>query len=300
MNKVFVFILPLLISAVSKAETSSTCLIETRQKIYHFGEQTPNELKLWLSSDCPNDFNQKLREFLLNARGPVRASQLKRILSESTSTRFDIAPEKLRLLNLQERLEQRFGLSTKQVLKGFRLVDKGSLLLNDHEFLDYECSDCASTGEKSIELKVSNNTTGKSKTRWLKALGVVKTRALVPKSSLRVDQKGLTPQDFESVEVQTKQPEELFTDPKKLVFFRLNKPLGQGEALTHKDLTAINLVKIGTPVNVVLTNKNLSLRYRATALRAAKLGESVKLKAQNSQKIITGKVIDFNKVEIKL
>lgn len=290
----FIFTLP------SWSQDSAPCEVELAEKIYHFGEDTDSSLQLWRSSSCSKDFNQKLRDFLLSSSGPVRSSQLEEILSQESSSPFQFAPQRVRIFNLKERMHQRFGLSQNQELKNFRMVDKGHLLLEKGEFLDFKCANCRKTGEKSIEIHISHSASGKNKVRWLKADGIVKTKALIPKTTLRVSHNGLAPKDFEVVEVDTQSPQDLFTEKDQLVFFRLNKPLSQGQALTHQDLAPINLVKVGSPVKIILNRKNLSLSYRASALRSAKLGESVKLRAQNSNKIITGKVIDFNKVEIEL
>lgn len=300
MKNLFLMTTLFIFTPLSWSQDSAPCEVDLAEKIYHFGSETDSSLSLWNNTSCSDRFNEKLREFLLSSNGPVRSSQLERILSEDGSTAFKLIPERIRIFNLKERMHQRFGLSKNQGLKNFQLVDKGHLLLGQDEFLDFKCNDCRTTGEKSIEIHVSNSSNGKKKVRWLKADGIVRSKALVPKSSLRVNQKGLTPHDFQVTQVETQNPEDLFTEKEQLVFFRLNKPLDQGQALTHQDVAPINLVKVGTPVKIILNSKNLSLSYRASALRSGKLGENVKLRAQNSNKVITGKVIDFNKVEIKL
>jgi flagella basal body P-ring formation protein FlgA len=296
-----VFFLFLLFSIpFSWANNSESCEVEIAEKVYHFGDASSSGLKLWRDSNCSDHLNEKLRSFLLNASGPISSTQLERILSENGPKNFKVFPQRIRIYNLKEKMQQRFGLAHNQGLKNFRLIDKGELLLSLDQRLDFKCSDCRSTGEKNIEIIISNTSNAREKTRWLKADSIVKTKALAPKTALRVDQKGITPDSFHLIDIDTQAPEELFTNRAQLVFYRLNKSLERDQALTHKDLAPINLIKIGTPVKVILKNKNLSLSYRATALRAAKFGESIKLRAQDSNKVITGKVIDFNKVEIKL
>lgn len=300
MNRIFFIIAIFLLSQPSWSKSSSKCEVELADKVYHFGEQTSSSLSLWRNSTCSDSFNTELREFLLSSSGPVRSAQLEKILAEGRPIEFNLTPKRVRIFNLNEKMHQRFGLAQNQGLKNFKLVDKGHLLLEHDDYLDFKCSDCRETGEKSIEIHISRALNSTTKIRWLKADSIVKAKALVPKSSLRVTQKGLAPHDFELARVETKNPQELFSKKDQLVFFRLNKPLAQGQALTHNDLAPINLIKVGSPVKIILSNKNLSLSYRASALSSAKLGESVKLRTQNSNKIITGKVIDFNKVEIKL
>ena len=117
--------------------------------------------------------------------------------------------------------------------------------------------------------------------------------------NISFQQKNLDPKDFYFEEVLTMSPENVLTTLDNISFYKSNKTILQNSVVSNLDIQAINLVNYGTPASVTLKSDSISLQRTAMPVRSARFGESVELKGPNN-KNITGKVVDFNKVEIVL
>lgn len=174
------------------------------------------------------------------------------------------------------------------------------IAINESESMTVRCSNCSNTGLKNIKIEVRDPINSRFKAHWMTTQLAARTTALFPKDSLPVNNRALLPSQFEARTVYEVRPEQFFTDKSKLVFYKTNKPKSKGEAIRFQDLTPVNLVNMGQPVKVILKNNNLTLETSAIPSQSGKLGQRIRLKNPRTKKVIIGKVIHFNKVEVEL
>lgn len=233
-----------------------------------------------------------------NSSGPVQASHLAESLRQQTGRKISITPERVRIFNLAEILKSQFGLDHKMFFRQLNFLDRNPLILASEESMDFDCSACESTGEKTIKITLRNTLEGTQSSRFLKAKVVTSTKALVANQNLRVSNQAAQSTQFKTEIIETDKPELLFQESPTLAFYRLNRPLNAGEALKFSDLTPAPLIQPGTQAQVILQNQGFTLKTVANPLKSARFGETVQLRHPKSQKIIIGKVIDYNKVEV--
>lgn len=290
-----IFLLLLLLPSISFA---NECHIETFQKIYIVNSKKPLISKdIIKKSDCDEKTVFKFVKTVSNSRGTINSKFLVKELGKSIS----VKPRKLQLISLASWLKERLDLNTSWFIREVKFLNKkNSITLNKSESLQSVCNNCSFPGEKSIKLIKSNHINNSNNASWASAKVMVRTKALVAKTTLGVQSGPLSPTLFNETFVYTTNPEKKFIKRKNLVFFKLNKPLSEGSSLNFNDLVPVNLVRVGNPVKVEFNQGNLSLHGSAIPLKSGKLGETIQLKNTQTKKVIIGKIIDFNKVKIEL
>ncbi len=233
-----------------------------------------------------------------SSTGQVQASHLAESLLQQTGRKISIHPERVRIFNLAEILKRQFNLNSMMNFRQLNFLDRTPLLLSDEESMDFECSACENTGEKTIKITLRNPLEGNHSSRFLKARVMTNTKALVAHQNLRVSNQAVEVAQFKTENIETDKPELLFQDGQTLNFYRLNRPLNAGEALKFSDLTPAPLIQPGTQAQVILQNQGFTLKTVANPLKSARFGETVQLRHPKTQKMIIGKVIDYNKVEV--
>jgi flagella basal body P-ring formation protein FlgA len=294
----YIIILSILFSFT--ALSSESCRIETRSKIYHVGTTAKDQPLLYLSSSCSELVNRSFIELLKNSSGVINAKTLALQITNDQDHEVQISPERINVFNLSDVLKRSFNLSESLNFDDIKITDQSPLLFNENEWIEFSCPQCNSTGEKNIRITITNSFDGNTTSRYLNAKLKARVEALVASSNLRVTNQSADLNSFTTQTIETDKPENLFTDLKTLNFFRLNRPLVHGEALKHSDLTPAPLVQPGTQATVILVSNGLELSSLAMPVKSARFGETVQLRALDSNRIILGKVIDFNKVEVNL
>lgn len=290
-----IFVLFILSLSLAQAHE---CEIKTHSKIYHLGVDQDQQPSLYHFSNCPNDVLKSFRTLLLASSGTTNAQALAQLIQENTTEQVLITPDRIQIFDLSLAIEEKLQLDQHWVIRNLATLDQKAVLLNEDEWLDIHCDHCHRSGERNLQIIIQSSSTGKKITRYAKAEFKIRTQALVAKANLRASMENLKKEDFEIQLVESIKPENFFVDYDKLIFYRLNRPLSQGESLQHSDLTPSHLVQPGTPAKVILRRGGLSLSTLATPLRSGRFGETIQLINPDSQKMIMGKVVDFNKVEV--
>jgi flagella basal body P-ring formation protein FlgA len=300
-------ILTLLFSAyviASHAEVqTTTCAVEFYSKVYRLeSNQSLNSADIVHKSTCDNLILTKLSQIISNSNGTVGADFLKRELAkEFQSVTIDITPRKFSLLELNTVLKEQLTNDTNlYVLDSKSLNGLKTLGLVEGEQLKANCENCNSFGEKNIKIDIANPILNSSRTLWFSSKIMAKIKIFKAKRNLSFQQKHLEASDFYLSEIYTSTPDNLVTSLENIHFFKVNKTIVQDAAVSNLDLQPVNLISFGTPVSVVLKNQNINLQKTAMPTRSALFGEVIELKNPNNNKMIAGKVVDYNKVVIEL
>ena len=296
----FLFILSF--SSLVSAEDLK-CSIELYSKVYRLDsaqELTANDIAY--KNDCDVTVLNKLSQIISSSTGTVGVDFLNRELSkEFSKLNIQISPRKLSLLELNSTFRDQltnetnlFFLDTKS-LNGIK-----SLGLLENEQLKANCESCNSFGEKNIKIDIVNPMANSTRTLWFSSKIMAKIKVFKANRNISFQQGHLEATDFYQDEIYTGNPENVLTSIDNIHFYRANRTLIQGAPISNLDLQPVNLINYGTPVNVLLKNQNINLQRTAMPTRSAQFGETIELKNPSNNKIIAGKVVDYNKVVIEL
>lgn len=289
-NLVLIFIL----LYAMKSMASESCTINTWNKIYTSDQGTVDVSTLIKESDCSDSLKLKFVDAISKYEGQIPSYQL----SEEIGSQVSITPKKIAIDSLDNLLRSKLNLSDKHKFNEIKGHTFNALTLEEAEQVSVKLPNIG-LGQKHIALEVTNPISGAIKKHWLSAVLKVKTKALVSKSYLSFNNSGIETDQFEIKEIYSEHPDRLFANFNQLQFHRVGRPIAQGQVVKKNDLSPLLLVRVGVPASVVYKNNNLNLSSKAVPSNSGKFGDVIRLKTKTN-KIITGRVLDFNKVEIRL
>lgn len=279
------------------------CSITSFDKIYYIptnGAKSHNSLIK--ESDCPTTIQSAFISKIYQSSGLLTTKVLnydKRF--KKSGFTVHLVPNRIRVSNLKESLKEKFNLGNLWSFSKLRFVNKKTTLaLMSEDSLSFGCEFCHTTGEKNISLTVYNPIKNYTKTHWASATVLVATKVLIPNRPISPSEPQLTPSDFKLKYLSVTRPEKYFTNIEQLVFYKVNKPISPNEGLLYNDLVPVNLVSAGTLTKIILRNKTLQVEGTAIPSQSGKFGEVIKLRNPKTNRMITGKVVDFNKVMVDL
>jgi flagella basal body P-ring formation protein FlgA len=285
------------------AATAGKCSIELFSKVYRLESYQDLSYKdIIQKTNCDQLILNKISQIVSVSNGTIGADFLKREISkEFNLVSIEITPRKLSLLELNTIFKDQlaagnnFYFSSSKSLNNLKTIG-----LTEEEQLKVNCESCNSLGDKNIKVDSINSLQGTTKTIWFSSRIMAKVKVFKAKRSISFQQHHLEPDNFYSDEVLTMNPDNALTTLDNIQFYKSNKNIMQDSIVSNLDLQAVNLINFGTPVNVSLKNQNINLQRTAMPIRSAMFGEVIELKNPNNNKIIAGKVVDYNKVVIEL
>ncbi|RPJ74052.1 MAG: flagellar basal body P-ring formation protein FlgA [Alphaproteobacteria bacterium] len=307
--KIILTYLILLFSFAASAEVTNEvmaqdlCSVELYSKVYRLEtNQALNVNDIIKTTNCDNTIAAKISQIISNSSGSVGSDFLKRELAKDfPKTDIDFSPRKLSLLELNLTLrDQLTSGSNLYFLDSKSLNGIKTMGLTEGEQVKAYCESCNSFGEKNVKIDITNPLSSTSRTLWFSTRIMAKIKVFKAKRNLSFQQKHLEGTDFYEDNIFTSTPDNVVTSIENIHFYKANRTILQGATLSNLDLQAVNLVNFGTPVNVILKNQNINLQRTAMPIKSALFGEIIELKNPNNNKIIAGKVVDYNKVVIEL
>lgn len=210
-----------------------------------------------------------------------------------------LSPQKISYYNLTEIANEKLSIPADTKLFEVNFISNRKVLpLDNLNQLSLNCSTCLSAGSKNISLNIKRD--DRQETEWLTANMKTKMETLVAARSISVNYRPLEKSDFKIQYNYVNGPEQIFTDPEQLKFYQLSRRIEGGEQLTRQHLAPVLLVSPGTEVNTLLVSDGIKLEGRATAVNGGHLGERIRLRHSRTNRILNGKVVDFNQVVLNL
>ncbi len=276
------------------------CHIKTYKEIVRASQFDFSKSQLAIiSTDCHGKIVNSFREMIVSGKGVLTSNLLK----GSGHKKVVLIPQNVRLQTLDDLIKSKILPQKKWFFKESKILGDAQdvFFLNDGELLNVDqCPTCHKTGSKTIKIDITNDFGKNVRTVWIKGRLLIETEALVFKKNVEPYMGPLKKDLFETKVLLSDRPEQLFTDRDKLNFYRPSRPKRMGELLKTSDLTPLHLVVPGRPVKIILSSGDIKLLSKAMPMQRGKLGENIKLKNIRTKKIITGEVVDFNKVVVKL
>ncbi|MFA6237110.1 MAG: flagella basal body P-ring formation protein FlgA [Bacteriovorax sp.] len=308
MKIIFTFLI-LLLSLNVSAETlnentkADTCSVELFSKVYRLeSNQLLSSKDIIKTTDCESSIIEKISQIISGSSGTIGSDFLKKeLIKDFPASHIDITPRKMSLLELNNILrDQLTSNSNLYFLELKSLNGIKTIGTSDGEQIKTYCESCNSFGEKNIKIDIVNPVANATRTLWFSSRIMAKIKIFKARRNLSFQQKHLENDDFYADEIFSGNPDNLLTSINNIHFYKANRTIVQGAAVSNLDIQAVNLVNFGTPVNVVLKNHNINLQRTAMPVRSAHFGEIIELRNPNNSKIIAGKVVDYNKVVIEL
>lgn len=301
----FTFLISLKVSSEvsSHAEGMPSCKIELFSKIYTI--ESNHQLitnSIIKQTSCENKISLKLSQIISNSSGTTGTDFLRKELEKDfLNYKLEISPRRLSLFDLNVVLRDQ--LTIHENIFFFNTKSLNALVtigLSEGEQLKAYCENCNSLGEKNVKIDITNTLENTTRTLWFTTQAMAKVKVFKAKRNISYQEKNLQTDDFYIDEIYTNNPDNTVTNINTINFYKVNHTILQGSVVSSLDLQPVNLINYNTPVTVLLKNENIYLQKKAMPLRSAQFGDVVELKNPNSNKIISGKVVDYNKVVIEL
>lgn len=279
--------------------TSNSCEVSGPANIIYSGKSSNTQALHNLNfTACTNKEIEDIRDSLSDFEGTIRRRTL---MAEIPGSKISIR-KPISIKRLETLINDKVDLP-----KDWRLINP-EILGTNNKFINYkdgslisvECQSCENTGLKNLKLEIFDHINAKKTAVWLKASVAVKTKVLAATHALPVNHRGLSLSSIRNNTIYSTTPEVFFTNRSQLIFYKLNKGKKKNQAIKFTDLSPLNLVRPGQIVRTSLKAGVINLKGNATPMKAGKLGEVIQLRSTNSKKIIIGRVINFNEVEVEL
>ena len=219
----------------------------------------------------------EMKEYEISLHQPIKIKKINNYLKKS--------------LNLQKDL---------YILNTRLLSNKSShFALDELDEVKVSCKECHTMGEKTALITIYDKKNNKHR-HWIKFEVTAKVKTLSPLKAISVTNTPLQAKYFEWKNIYSQTPEKYFTDLKRIRFHKVNHIIKQNSPLLKRSLNSINLVRVGRIANIQMTNGFLKLKGQALPMRSGKIGEIISLKNTRTKKIIVGKIIDNNLVEVEI
>ena len=250
-------------------------------------------------SDCRSDVKRRFIDILSTSSGKVNRSHLKKIIDNVVEVK--IQPEKIEFVDLEELLKNEYPLKKNWVFKNTYFTGRRQLYpYGTDERIQVLCRNCHIPGKKILEVIFYNSSNGNRKVVWGETHVAVRMRSLVALRTLET-RSVLNPDYFKDQFSYTMSDNEsFFIDKKKLLFYKTNKVVREGMVLKFSDLSPVNLVSVGKVAKTIIKKDDMKLTGVGIPLKNGRWGESIHLKGMDGKRMIIGKVVDFDTVEVGL
>jgi flagella basal body P-ring formation protein FlgA len=252
---------------------------------------------IFKSGNCSKKIKNGILQKLVEVQGAIDTGVLAKMTGEQ---KIEISPGKVNVLSLQSML-----IKNESLPENYRWVTQTEVTntyvvgFDDEDEIRFSCGNCSSTGSKRLRIdKISSN--GSTKSLWLAGIIQAGIEVYIANRNIPAHQQ-LNPEvDFKKSIYFSTTPQDYSINRNNLKYYRLSRPLTQGSPLKRNQLIPINLVRTGDMINLKLKHNNLNLTTKATAISSGKINDVVKIRNQRSGRIIQGRVIDYNRVEVEL
>lgn len=272
------------------------CSIKIPSVIVKDPQITPVDLQF--IHNCDASYVEKLRNFVCSNTGTFTAEAISRY-TEIPVKNIELDHE-LEVYNINDYLNLQYRIGQNKSFMGSSFIGPHKYLaLSKKHDLRVVCENCdKSLGEKNIKLVRNNQRDDQN--IWLKTTLAFEVEAFFPTKIMHPTSDVLSQTTFVKKATHTTHPQTLVTDINRIKFLQLRRVLDPNKPLNKSDFIQQNLIIAGRHAQVIFKSDGINLSLKAIPLSYGKFGDSIRLKNPKSNKIIIGKVIDFNTVLVEL
>jgi flagella basal body P-ring formation protein FlgA len=275
-----------------------SCEIQGPDKVYLTKNTKEATIqKAFSFKECSQDIIDTFTKVILEVKGTVHHSQFPTLLSNHN---VDVKNNTIRIFDLSMFVNEKLNLSADQLINDVSFLNgEDAVFAYQDQELSTVTRSAIKAGENTIALELTSPFSN-AKQEWIKVNVVYKIMAMTAKEHMRAHQGALTPNHFKWDYIQTTTPEKYHTNKDAIIFYTLTRNIRAGEPLESSMLTPVSIVQAGVPTKIEYINSKVSLSGLAIPMRAGKIGETIQLRNTKTNKVISGKVVDFNRVVIEL
>lgn len=247
------------------------------------------------ATNCSNTTIKTFVDLISGGNGELKSSHLSQILNSEFNKKVLITPELIKVEFINSTIEKLIDIPENLALKKTTsLYSKASLNLEKNSRISASCNSCSSAGEKNIKLKFG------AKSIWLSAELLIKRVGFIATEDLSPYGQKLSRSLFRETTQFDRGTGHLFQDIKNIKFYKPTRKVQKGKFLKVSDLMPMTVIQPGKKVKIILKGKHISLNTTAFSRQAGKIGQTIELYNKKTNKNISGLVVDFNTVMVKL
>ena len=273
---------------------TSECQVELPKVLIKEKGLLPTELDL--KSDCPDSVLMRIKKFLCQNTGKFTAQQIARY---SALQKEILKGKETNVYSVNDFINQHYQLPEKKSFLGTSFIGPQKFLkLTNKNDVKIQCPNCQQgTGKKNI--KIVHNTKN-PENLWLRSTVAFEVEAFFPTQLITPSMKKINQSSFIKRKTFSTNPAQLLSNINQIKFYEIKKTLDPNNPITRNDLLEKNLIKAGKKAKVIFKSEGINLSLVAVPLGYGRFGETVQLRNPMSNKIISGKVVDFNTVLVEL
>lgn len=287
-----------LLFSVFSFHNLQACEIE----LYHnyIFTKAPKNLKnetLFRKSSCKEDTTKEILMHLYNSQGAIDSKRIKEYLFPSKEIK--IIPDRISIHNLDNKLKNETNLRESYRFKVTNeMSHKYNLGFDNEDSIEFLCNNCHRTGKSHLRVIVTNSR-GSKTTLWFKGEVLAGIKALIAKRDIPPHQKIKPENDFKTQIYYTSSPQNYQINQDEIRFSKLARTALRGSPIKRNQVLPINIIKAGSLVKTKLKYNSINLSGKMMAMSSGKFNDIIKLRHQGNGRIIQGKVIDYNLVEVE-
>lgn len=281
-----------LLFLVFSTSAFANCKLVTFDRIIKINKN--QDQKIIKDSNCEQKVQQTFIKFVSSTSGKLNAAHLQRYFMQENKVEIEIAPKNFTVNTIKGLIEDSIKDGDVIVKNITSLLPQSSINLSATDTISIDCKKCEKPGQKNIMAQINN------KKVWLTALIHKKRTAYtLSRNLLNLNQK-LDESFFKKIMIADNGNTLLFDDIKNVKFYKPTKLLRAGDIVKKYDLRSRVLVKFGQKVQINIFKNDIRLATKAIARKNGHIGDVIDLINAKSKKVISAKVVDFNKVEVEL
>ncbi len=274
-----------------------SCEIETFQNLVFLKKSNLKVDHVFKSTTCSDKINKSIIEYLSEAEGALDSNYLQKVFKNSFKIIF---PQRITVRNLDDLL--RSNLDFKKNYKWFTKTESKNQYTfgyDNEDVIKTLCHHCETTGIKNLQI-IINRFDGNRHALWLRGKVLSSVTAFISKRDLPALHTINLLRDFKKEIYFTEHPQKFASSKDELVYSKLSRSINRGTAIQRNQIIPMKLVKAGAIVNLDLKHKSLRLSSKAAAISSGKLNDIIRVRNLKTGRIVQGKIVDFNKIEVEL
>lgn len=291
--KKFVFFI---LSSLSIASVFS-CEINTYANIVFLRNTNLKTNQAYKKSNCSEKINKLFLEYLKESQGTIETKNLVRYLKNPD---MKITPARIAVRSLRNILINELNFDNNYKWETLNEVNNQLIIAYDHEDdIRFLCRRCNHLGKNNLKVLI-NRYNGKKNVFWVKGNILSQVKTFVATRDLPA-LKSINPSsDFREEVIYSKKPSDFLIDKDILKYSKLSRSINKGLPLQRNQIIPIKLVKAGAVVNVNLKSDQIQLSSKAAAINSGKLNDIIRVRNFKTGRVIQGRIVDYNKIEVEL
>lgn len=269
---------------------SFSCTVTGAETVFTYANKTPFSLE-----SCASEEIEKFNDVVMNSSGVLKQE----IVNSLTDMSFSLVPSTIRIRSLEQLIISRLNLDESykaEILE--QNINPELLTLSTNDFLNISCNSCNNTGVKNIILTKTQN--GRNANQWIKIKLLKTMPVLTSKYGQNVNFHGIDKNTIQLENIAVDTNDDYFTDIQNINFYRFNKNISANTPIKKSDLTAMQVIKPGQRVKVIMNNSNINLSTLATSLQGGFMGDEIRLKNEKTNKTFSARVIGVGEASLDL